>query len=216
MIRSCVTSDNFERGEISVSGLSKSFRGKLVFDGVSFVVRVGELVLLVGPNGSGKTTLLRIIAGLLQPDTGKVFLGDRSTGKALSFGYVPQSVQRIHYLSGEDFLCLAGGLYGLEGREIEERIAELKKALCLKELKTLVDFSSSGMAKLLMLAAALLHRPRLLLLDEPLDSLDPSSRAKVIAYLHAGVERREVGVLLATHRPKEYAEIGTRVVNLDN
>ncbi|MFL5328895.1 MAG: ABC transporter ATP-binding protein [Gemmataceae bacterium] len=165
-----------------VQDVSKRFGPLTALDHVSFDVRVGELFGLLGPNGAGKTTLLSILSGLLAADTGSVTLegGPVSPDKTdirRHIGLAPQEIALYPELSAAENLRFFGKLYGLAGADLESRIDEVLHAvgLIVRRGDRVVTFSG-GMKRRLNLAAAVLHRPKILFLDEPTAGVDPQSR----------------------------------------
>jgi len=166
-------------------GLSKRFGDTVAADRVDLVVPSGSFYGLVGPNGAGKTTSLSMAVGLLRPDTGTArVLGldvwsDPERAKAL-VGVLPDALSYPERLTGRELLTYVGLLRGLARRVVAERTEELLSVLGLAEARDnlVVDYST-GMRKKIGLAAALLHAPRLLVLDEPFEAVDPVSAATI-------------------------------------
>lgn len=166
---------------LKVADLVKSFGDKRAVDGLSFEVPSGSMYGLVGPNGAGKTTTLSMVTGLLRPDAGRVeVLGhdvwrDPVGAKAL-IGVLPDGVHVFDRLSGRELIRYVALLRGLDRRVAEARAEELLHALGLSDdAELLVCDYSTGMAKKIGLACALVHAPRLLILDEPFEAVDPVS-----------------------------------------
>lgn len=170
---------------VVLRGLTKVFDGRAVVDHIDLGVPVGSFFGLVGPNGAGKTTTLSMVTGLLRPDSGRVILAgvdvwsDPVTAKT-KMGVLPDGLRLFERLSGPELLSYLGRLRGLAADVVGARAAELIAVLDLGEAGTkLVADYSTGMRKKITLAAALLHAPPILLLDEPLEAVDPVS-ARVI------------------------------------
>ena len=170
---------------LSLRGLAKAFGGKPAVNGISLDVPVGSLYGLVGPNGAGKTTTLSMATGLLRPDAGtaQVFgvdvWGDPLAAKRL-MGVLPDGVRLFDRLTGAQLITYAALLHGLDRRTAVERTHELLEAFGLADsAATLVVDYSAGMTKKAALAASLVHAPRLLVLDEPFESVDPVSAANI-------------------------------------
>ena len=163
---------------LEMRGVSKKFSGVKVVDGVGFVVRPGEVLGYLGPNGAGKTTTLRMLAGLLQPSSGDVFYDGRRVGTDTAaykrrIGYVPEQSEIYPHLSALEYLFLVGRLRGLPERTLAGRAVEFLEILGLEDDRyTAIGAFSKGMRQKVLLAAALLHDPEILLLDEPLSGLD--------------------------------------------
>jgi ABC-2 type transport system ATP-binding protein len=170
---------------LTVAGLHKTFGKTIAVDHVDLVVPEGSFFGLVGPNGAGKTTTLSMAVGLLRPDGGTAAIfghdmwKDPRSAKSL-LGVLPDGLALPERLTGREMLTYLGLLRGLDRRVVEDRAAEL---LALLELdgaeRTLVVEYSTGMRKKVALAAALLHAPRLVVLDEPLEAVDPISAATI-------------------------------------
>jgi ABC-2 type transport system ATP-binding protein len=170
---------------LSLRGLVKAFGGKPAVNGISLDVPAGSFFGLVGPNGAGKTTTLSMATGLLRPDVGTAFvLGidvwqDPLAAKRL-MGVLPDGVRLFDRLSGEQLITYSGLLRGLDRRTVAERTRDLLEAFDLAgDARTLVVDYSAGMTKKIALAASLVHAPRLLVLDEPFESVDPVSAANI-------------------------------------
>jgi ABC-2 type transport system ATP-binding protein len=189
---------------ISVRGLRKSFGSKEAVAGIDLDIGKGSLAGLVGPNGAGKTTSLSMMTGLLRPDRGTVLINgvsvwtDPAAAKA-TIGVVPAEVRLFDRLSGEELLEYAGRLHGLPAGEVRQRAAQLLDVLDLKDdAKRLVADYSTGMRKKAALGCALIHNPRVLFLDEPLEGVDPVS-ADVIRRLLKRFADSGSTVLFSSH-----------------
>src|SRR6266851_5472219 len=164
---------------IATWGLTKSFGGKIAVNGLSLVVRRGEFFGFLGPNGAGKSTTIKMMVGLLRPTTGSAFTGgvdvwkDPVQARSL-MGVLPEYLNIYERLSGREFLVFAGHMYSVPGADIPRRAEELLQVLTLADDadKLIVDYSV-GMRKKIALAAALIHRPEVLFLDEPFEGIDP-------------------------------------------
>jgi len=194
-------------GNASVVELKDAVKhyGEIVaLDQVSLVIHEGEVFGLLGPNGSGKSTTLKMLLGLVQPDSGSVsVLGtqvrENPVGLKQQVGYVPESPRLYEFLTGIEYLDFVGDVYGLQPAEKKNRINEYLKALQLDGREgDMINSYSEGMKQKIALISAFLHRPKLLILDEPLNGLDPRSARIVKDLLH---ELRSQGVttILSTH-----------------
>src|SRR5881396_519518 len=159
--------------------LRKAYGPTVAVADLDFTIDAGAVFGFIGPNGAGKTTTIRMMMGLLAPTAGSVLLGGHDIGrepeaaKAIT-GYLPDHPFLYDKLTGGEFLRFVGGLYGLGGGELERRSAELLAGFGLAERAAeLTETYSHGMKQRLALAAALVHRPRILVLDEPLVGIDP-------------------------------------------
>ncbi len=170
---------------MSLRGLAKSFESKVAVAGLSLDVPTGSFYGLLGPNGAGKTTTLSMAVGLLRPDMGQAFLlghdvwTDPTSAKA-RLGVLPDGVRLFDRLSGPDLLAYQGLLRGMDPATVDQRARELLEVLELgADNRTMVVDYSAGMKKKIGLACALLHAPRLLVLDEPFEAVDPVSAALI-------------------------------------
>lgn len=170
---------------LAIRGLTKTYDGRAVVDHIDLDVPVGSFFGLVGPNGAGKTTTLSMVTGLLRPDAGRIIMAgvdvwaDPVTAKT-KMGVLPDGLRLFERLSGLELLSYLGRLRGIPADTVMSRAKELIAVLDLDEAgsKLVADYST-GMRKKITLAAALLHAPPILLLDEPLEAVDPVS-ARVI------------------------------------
>src|SRR5271157_6348517 len=167
---------------IVVEGLTKSFPGVRAVDALSFDLRTGEIFGLVGPDGAGKTTTLRMLAGILPPDAGKAAVagfdvGRDPEGAKHSISYMPQRFGLYEDLTVDENIRFYGDLFGVSKAERETRSTQLLKAAGMSEFrKRLAGKLSGGMKQKLGLVCALIHRPKVILLDEPTTGVDPVSR----------------------------------------
>jgi ABC-2 type transport system ATP-binding protein len=205
---------------LEVVDLSKHYGSRRALDRVSFGVEAGEMFGLLGPNGAGKTTLLSIISCLLNADGGEVRLqgrrldpGDREVRRLI--GIVPQELAVYHELTARENLTFFGELYGLDDVDLRRRVDEVLEAIGLVDRadQRAATFSG-GMKRRLNLGAALVHRPALLLLDEPTAGVDPQSRN----HLFEGVRRLNAGgmtVLYTSHYMEEVQGLCSHVGIMD-
>ena len=174
---------------LTVHGLSKRYGATVAVDDISLDVREGSFYGIVGPNGAGKTTTLSMITGLLRPDEGRIVVHgvDVWTEPVRAkhvIGVLPDKLRLFDRLTGAQFLHYAGTLRGLSAKTVRTRAADLAVAFGIEDaLDRLVADYSAGMTKKIALAAAMIHSPRLLVLDEPFESVDPVSAANVIDIL---------------------------------
>lgn len=166
---------------IRLDGLTKRYGDFTAVDGLDLEVGAGLIFGLLGPNGAGKTTTLRMIAGILEPDAGTVELDghdivrDPRAARTL-LGFVPDRPFVYEKLTGAELLRFTAGLYGLGGPEIEARIDELLELWDLAPWRDqLIESYSHGMRQKIIISSALVHRPRVLVVDEPMVGLDPRS-----------------------------------------
>ncbi len=196
---------------VEVAGLSHWYGQRRALDEVSFTVRRGEIFGLLGPNGGGKTTLFRIVSTLMLPGQGtvRVFGADvvtRAPAARREMGVVFQAPALDTRLTVAENLRHQGHLYGLRGDELSRRIADALARVRLEErARDLVGRLSGGLQRRAELAKALLHRPPLLILDEPSTGLDPAARREVWQHLQALRDRDGTTILMTTHLMDEAA-----------
>ena len=163
---------------LELKNLYRSYRGIPAIEDVSFKVAQGEIVGFLGPNGAGKSTTVKIVTGMLRPNEGHVLFEGQDVSKDMvafraAFGYVPEEAYLYTYLSGLEYLQLVGRLRGLDEALIEAKATRLLKLLNLESWQyTPISSYSKGMRQRVLIAAALLHDPKLLIFDEPLSGLD--------------------------------------------
>jgi ABC-2 type transport system ATP-binding protein len=196
---------------IRLTQLTKRYGKFTAVDGIDLVVPPGELFGLLGPNGAGKTTTIRMIAGILRPTSGTVLVGGidmqaRPLEAKARLGYIPDRPFVYDKLTGGEFLRFAAALYGLQGPAVERRMDELLELFELTPWKTeLTEAYSHGMRQKLIIAGALVHRPEVIVVDEPMIGLDPRS-ARLLKELLREFVSRGGTVLMSTHT-MEIAEV---------
>lgn len=187
---------------VEIKEVSKSFKQQIVLDNINLSVKENEIFGLIGPSGAGKTTLIRMIIGAIKADSGSIKVVDYTVPnlKALDvIGYMPQNDALYHDLSGYDNLMFFGAMYHMKKSELEQRAHEVLNLVELKEdAKKKVMNYSGGMKKRLSLAAVLMHRPKVLILDEPTVGIDPILRKKIWDEFY---QLREQGktIIVTTH-----------------
>jgi zinc/manganese transport system ATP-binding protein len=207
---------------LDVAGVSVSLSGREILDDVSFTVGPGEFTGLIGPNGAGKTTLLRVILGLQRPTRGQVMVGGRPRSpRNHSIGYVPQKV-----LLDPDLPMRARDLValGIDGHRYGLRLPSRDRAAAVAEMLHAVDADrlagarvgnlSGGEQQRVLIAQALISRPRLLLLDEPLANLDLRSGQEIISLLARIAREQQIAVLLSAHEMNPLLPVMDRIVYL--
>ena len=191
---------------VDLKNLYKKYGTGLVvaLDGVNLQIDQGELFGLVGPNGAGKTTLIEILAGIRKQDSGEVFLWDQEV-KSGSFahrqqiGFVLERPLYFDRLTCREFLKFSGRMYDVQKGELKKRVEELLDFFDLSEAgDRLIETYSKGMRQKVSLAAAIIHEPRLLILDEPLDGIDPGS-SQAIKQILMRMTEKGVTVLVTSH-----------------
>jgi ABC-2 type transport system ATP-binding protein len=204
---------------LEIRGLTKRFGGVAVVEDVSFHLKPGEILGYAGPNGAGKSTTVKMIIGLLEPSEGQVRFQGRSVIEDLAgfqarIGYVPEEPQLYPYLSGREYLQLAGRLRGIARSVLEAKIDEFLRLFSLWEDRhSPVSAYSKGMRQKILLSAALLHNPDLLILDEPLSGLDVTT-ALVLRDVVEGLAARGRMVLYSSHVLDVMEKVCSRVVVL--
>lgn len=199
-----------------VSNISKAYGPQQVLSGLSFNLDDGNITGLLGPNGAGKSTTMKIISGILPPDSGSVLIDgtDMLAGKTATkrlVGYLPENNPLYHDMYVKEFLIFIAGLYGIKGKMARARVEELIHATgleneCSKKIGTL----SKGYKQRVGLAHAVLHKPRLLVLDEPTTGLDPNQIIQIRQLI------KDFGchssVLFSTHIMQEAAAVCDRIL----
>jgi ABC-2 type transport system ATP-binding protein len=206
---------------LEVESVVKRYGDRVALDGVSLSVEPGEVCGLLGPNGAGKTTLVSIIAGLREADSGRVSVAgvDMATGGRTARAQVGLAAQETGIyptVTVRDNLVLFADLAGYRKPLRDERVEEVAEILELTEfLPRLARHLSGGEKRRLHTAMALLHRPRVLLLDEPTTGVDVSTRARLLAAVTALAARDETAVVYSTHYLPEIEDLGASVAILD-
>jgi ABC-2 type transport system ATP-binding protein len=198
---------------LQLEHLCKHYGKRPTLQDLSLTIQPGEIYGLLGPNGAGKTTTINIICGLLEADSGAVYIGGRRAGAATKplLGVMPQENLLYRGLTCEENLAFFGRIYGLSRRE---RRMQIERCLGLVNLldraKTPVERLSGGMQRRLSLAVAMVHRPKLLILDEPTTGLDIEARYEVWALIRS-LKQSGVTVLLTTHLLDEVERLCQRI-----
>jgi ABC-2 type transport system ATP-binding protein len=206
---------------LEVNNLVKRYGPTLALDGVSVQVSEGELFGLLGPNGAGKTTFLSIVSCLLEPTAGSVRLLGRPLNRSerdlrRSIGIVPQELAIYGELSARENLLFFGGLYGLDGPSLEQRVHEVLLAVGLEDRsRQRAGTFSGGMKRRLNLGAALVHDPRLLLLDEPTSGVDPQSRNRIFEEVRR-LHQQGITIVYTSHYMEEVQALCPRIGIIDH
>ena len=206
---------------IEVKNVTKRFNDKLVLDNVSYEVEKGEIFGFIGPNGAGKSTLINIMTSLLVPDSGSIkicgydILKEPIKAKEC-IGYVPQDISLMEELTAYDNLEFFGALYGLKGKELKMRIREALEVTGLVEKKKeKVKKFSGGMKRRLNIAAAIMHNPKVLIMDEPTVGVDPQSRNHIFNFTKNICKEWGTTVIYTSHYMEEVEELCKRVFIID-
>ncbi len=206
---------------LTLDNVTKRYGALTALDGVSLRIEPGEFFGLLGPNGAGKSTLMSLVAGLRAPDAGGITLNGQAQSAAspesrAALGLVPQHIALYQQLSAEQNLRIFGQLYGLRGALLRERVDEALAAVQLADRrKHQVMTFSGGMQRRLNLAAALLHRPKILLCDEPTVGVDPQSRNAIFEYLEQ-INRAGLTIIYSTHYMEEATRLCSRIGVIDH
>jgi ABC-2 type transport system ATP-binding protein len=202
---------------IAAETLRKRYGEVQALDGVTFAVAEGEVFGLLGPNGAGKSTTVRVLTTLTTPDEGEARVGGhdvRRTPDAVrrTLGYVPQDSGVDGFGTGRENLMLQGHVQGLAGRELRQRTDELLELVGIADAADrVVRGYSGGMRRRLDIALGLVHRPRVLFLDEPTTGLDPEARVEMWAEVSRLAEAESLTILLTTHYLEEADELADRL-----
>jgi ABC-2 type transport system ATP-binding protein len=205
---------------LQAESLSKSYNGLQAVKNLSLAVREGEVFGFLGPNGAGKTTTINMLCGLMRPDSGRVLLrgqpvlGGSAAVKAM-VGVCPQEIVLWKRLTCLEQLVFIGQMYGLSARAARENSLVLLSELDLQDKHDkLAQTLSGGLQRRLNIAMALVHDPRILVLDEPEAGLDPQSRVKVREYIQSLARRKTI--ILTTHNMDEADRLADRVAIIDH
>ena len=201
---------------IVVRDLVKTYGAFTAVDGVSLAVEAGQIHGFLGPNGAGKTTTIRMIAGLLRPSSGTIEVNGHNLAREpeaakASLGFIPDRPFVYEKLTAGEFLRFHGGLYGLADRDTDVRALEMLELFELTRWEhELVESFSHGMKQRLVMGAAFLHRPRAVLVDEPMVGLDPRG-ARLIKDVFRRMSARGVAILMSTHTLEVAEEMCDRI-----
>jgi ABC-2 type transport system ATP-binding protein len=189
---------------ISIQGVTKTYGKKVAVDNLSLEIAPGEFFAVLGHNGAGKTTTIKMIAGLLRASAGKILVGgvdvqaDPIAAKKVS-AYVPDQPFLYDKLSGIEFMNFIADLYGVDGAGRTKEIDRLVELFGMKDfVRELTESYSHGMKQRLVLAATLLHKPRVILVDEPLVGLDPHT-ARLVKQVFRDQARAGTSIFMSTH-----------------
>ena len=189
---------------ITLTSLTKRYGSFTAVNGINLEVPRGELFGFLGPNGAGKTTTLRMIAGILRPTSGRIEIGGidlaaKPVEAKHRLGFIPDRPFIYEKLTGAEFLRFVAGLYGQEGKAVEHRARELLALFDLEEWRDeLVESYSHGMRQKLIISSAFVHRPEVIVVDEPMVGLDPKA-ARILKDLFREYTRRGHTIMMSTH-----------------
>jgi len=188
---------------ISINNISKSYPNQLVLDGINLEVKKGSIQALLGVNGAGKSTLINILSGLLSPSKGQISINDQKINGDNKYrrqvGYVFENPMYIEKFSAIEYLTFVAQMYGLKQSFIKSKINWLIQFFELPASKKYIENYSKGMKSKVSLAAALIHEPQYLILDEPFDGIDFISTQKIIKFFEKQ-KQKGVTILIASHQ----------------
>ncbi|KAA0760120.1 ABC transporter ATP-binding protein [Bacillus sp. SH5-2] len=198
--------------KLEIKNVTKSFKGKIAVNNFSMELQAGECVGLIGPNGAGKSTLIKVISDITNPTAGEVLLNGIKISKMKSeIGYLPQYPNFFHWMTARETLTFMGQLSGLKKEEVSKSIPKMLEKVGLKgEENAKVSTFSGGMKQRLGIAQALLHKPSLIVMDEPVSALDPIGRREVLNLIEE--IKKDTTILLSTHILSDAEEICERFV----
>jgi len=206
---------------LTIENVTKRFGEIVALDRVSLSLGRGEFFGLLGPNGAGKTTLMSLVAGLRAPDSGSISINGQHVGtNAMAprreLGFVPQAIALYEELSAEENLRLFGKLYGLAGQELRDRVDHgLHAAQLFERRQDKVQTYSGGMKRRINVVASILHRPALLLCDEPTVGVDPQSRNAIFEFLQQ-LNADGMTIVYSTHYMEEATRLCSRIGIIDH
>jgi ABC-2 type transport system ATP-binding protein len=201
---------------MQVHGLSKRFGSLLAVDDVTLEVRDGEIFGFLGPNGAGKTTTIKMLAGLMKPSGGRVIidgwdLADHPQEAKRAVGFIPDRPFLYEKLTAREFLKFLAGLYGCDPGRIDERMTALVRLFGIEDRKDdLIESFSHGMKQRLVMISAFLHRPRIIIVDEPMVGLDPGG-ARLVKEVFRNFAAQGGSVFMSTHTLEVAEEVCDRI-----
>lgn len=204
---------------IETKKITKKYPNKVALDELNLEVHEGEILGLLGPNGAGKSTLIRIISGTEESDDGELYLFGKKVNKTSrkKIGVAPQENAIYPLLTCYENLIYFGSLYGISGNEAKERATELLKKLNLIDKKDVTSaYLSGGMKRRLNLACALMHKPKIIILDEPTTGLDPGVRNSMWKTTKEVAKDNKATLLLTTHYLEEAEALCNRIVLINS
>ncbi|TDQ40890.1 ABC transporter ATP-binding protein [Aureibacillus halotolerans] len=205
---------------VQMRNIVKRYKSHVALDHIDLDIAEGEIVGLLGPNGAGKTTLIHTLCGLQPFDSGTIQCFGRDLKTNLldikkQIGLVTQDITIFEDLTASENLAFFGGIYGLKGAELQKQIQETLEFVGLQDqARRLPTKFSGGMRRRLNIAAALTHRPKLLIMDEPTVGIDPQSRSYILNSIRE-LKQQGTTVLYTTHYMEEVQAIASRVVIID-
>ena len=201
---------------IHIDKVTKQYRKLTAVNNLSLHVRRGEVFGFLGPNGAGKTTTIKMVSGLIRPNKGTILIGgvdvleDPIRAKAM-MGFIPDRPFLYEKLTGNEFMMFAGGLYDMDGQSLRNRVEELLTLFSLGDFKNeLIESYSHGMRQRLVMSAAFLHNPELIVVDEPMVGLDPQGARLVKTFFREQCARGKT-IFMSTHTLEVAEEVCDRI-----
>lgn len=202
---------------VSLKDLCKEYGGRQVVNGVSILVKKGEVVGLLGPNGAGKTTTFNMVIGIVKPDQGKVYLGEKEITRLPMFkrsrcgiGYLAQDASVFRRLTVKDNICLIWEMWGISGKEQKSRLPALLNEFGLSHVACQMAYTlSGGERRRVELARAMATNPSFLLLDEPFTGIDPIAITELQQIIEK-LRKNGIGILITDHNVRETLNITNR------
>lgn len=201
---------------VTAQDLTKAYNNTNVVENLSFSLQEGKCVALLGPNGAGKTTTLKMLAGFIQPTSGTITFDVQSLSDDFRnyVGYLPQFPVFYRWMTGYEFLVYVGELANLSKKEAGEKADELLELVNLKDFKKMrISKYSGGMKQRLGIAQALIHSPKLIILDEPVSALDPIGRREVLNLMRE--LKKDATILFSTHILNDAEEVSDEIILLN-
>lgn len=196
---------------LTLQDVNKSYGQHQVIKNISFQLGEARCIALLGANGAGKTTILNMITGLSKPASGTITLHGEAGDMRKSIGYLPQYPHFFDWMTGMEFLQFAGELAGLERKGVKSRAAQVLEIVGLQDAKNRrIGKYSGGMKQRLGIAQAIIHKPKLLLLDEPVSALDPIGRREVLGLFQ--LLKQETTILFSTHILHDAEEVSDDIL----
>ncbi|MEK4486357.1 ABC transporter ATP-binding protein [Psychrobacillus sp. FSL H8-0484] len=202
--------------KLEIRNVKKTFKNKTAVNNFSMELNSGDCVGLIGPNGAGKSTLIKMISDIINPDTGEILLnGKKISSMKKEIGYLPQYPNFFYWMTAKETLMFMGKLSGLQRSELTSSIPNILKKVGLSgEEDSKVGTFSGGMKQRLGIAQTLLHKPSLIIMDEPVSALDPIGRREVLNLIQE--IKKETTILLSTHILGDAQEICERFIVIKN
>lgn len=206
---------------LKLDNLAKKYGDKTAVAGVSFDIKKGEVFGLLGPNGAGKSTTMSMICGLLKPTSGSIYINNMDAIKNSSeakrcLGFVPQDIALYPTLTAKENLEFWGKMYNIRGNELKKRVEEVLEIVGLQDRKNdKIESYSGGMKRRINIAAALIHRPELLIMDEPTVGIDPQSRNHILESVK-NLNQEGMTIIYTSHYMEEVEYLCSRLGIIDH